>query len=97
MLPKKRKVNPKEPIISRNHPIGERVYGCRFPIAYTGTFVRAYATINENRSGTYRNPAYVVKCDIDGKERSFQFIRSLHKDSNYDPTISITNTFNVRT
>lgn len=56
------------PMISRAHPIGQRVIGKRSPNEYVGVFVRAYCTVN----GIYRNPAYVVKCDIDGKERSFQ-------------------------
>lgn len=93
-IKQKRKVNPKEQIVSRAHPINERVYGCRFPDAYIGTFVRAYVTINENNSGRYRNPAYVVKCDIDGKERVFQSICSIQADNN--SAISVTKKFNVR-
>lgn len=54
--------------VSRKYVIGDRVVGRRSPKEFTGTFVRAYCTLNNG----YRNPAYVVKCDIDGKERSFQ-------------------------
>ncbi len=59
-------------MVSRVHPIGERVIGKRFPTEFVGTFVRAYCTLN----GHYRNPAYVVKCDVDGKERSFQCVQA---------------------
>lgn len=67
----KRKVNPTTPIVSRCYTEGQRVIGLRSPKAYHGVFVRAYATLN----GTYRNPAYVIKCDVDGKERAFQGCR----------------------
>ena len=56
------------PMISRAHPIGQRVIGKRSPATFAGVLVRTYCTINNG----WRNPAYVVKCDIDGKERSFQ-------------------------
>jgi len=60
-------------MVSRKYAIGEAVFGVRSPSAYRGIFVRAYVTINNG----FRNPAYVVKCDIDGKERVFQVLRSV--------------------
>lgn len=72
--PEKRKHNPVEETISRKYKPGDRVFGARRPNAYPGVFVRAYVTLNTNWGGTYRNMGYVVKCDIDGKERKFQVI-----------------------
>lgn len=57
-----------ETFVSRKYVVGDRVIGRRTPDQFIGTFVRAYCTLNNG----YRNPAYVIKCDIDGKERSFQ-------------------------
>ena len=56
------------PAVSRKYKIGQEVIGHRSPDHYTGTLVRTYATKN----GPYKNMAYVVKCNRDGKERSFQ-------------------------
>ena len=67
----KKIVNEIEPMIPRNYVVGQRVYGVRTPSAHRGEFVRAYVTLNNG----WRNPAYVVKCDIDGKERVFQQLR----------------------
>lgn len=59
---------------SRKYKVGDRVIGRRAPNEFKGTFVRSYVTINQNII-SYRNPAYVIKCDNDGKERSFQTLR----------------------
>ena len=66
-----RKNNPTDVMVSRKYDIGQRVYGIRTPNAFAGELVRTYVTLNEG----WRNPAYVVKCDVDGKERSFQMCR----------------------
>jgi hypothetical protein len=68
----KRKVNETEPMIPRNYVVGQAVYGVRSPTAHKGVFVRAYVTLNNG----WRNAAYIVKCNVDGKERSFQVLRS---------------------
>ena len=59
-----------KPALSRKYAIGQKVIGHRCPNYMTGTLVRSYVTINHG----YRNMAYVVKCDTDGRERSFQLI-----------------------
>jgi hypothetical protein len=53
---------------------GQRVIGNRCPNKEPGVFVSGYYTINVNDRGTYRNYSYIVKCDKDGKERSYQSI-----------------------
>ncbi len=68
---KKREPSVRLPMVSRAYTIGDRVHGIRSPNAYAGELVETYVTINDS----YRNPAYVVKCDIDGKNRSFQCCR----------------------
>lgn len=60
-----RELEEKDPI---EYEIGSRVIGARSPIAYVGVLVRKYRT---------KQKAYVIKCDIDGKERSFQCIKSI--------------------
>lgn len=70
MLKEKRTVR-RRPMTPRSYKVGDIVYGLRAPTAHAGTFVRAYVTINNG----WRNPAYVIKCDVDGKERSFQILR----------------------
>lgn len=72
---RKRKKNPTEPMVSRLYTEGQRVYGLRRPTAYLGVYVRSYVTLNN----CWRNPAYVIKCDVDGKERSFQTCRDESK------------------
>jgi hypothetical protein len=56
---------------------GQRVIGNRCPNKEPGTFVSGYYTINSNRGGTWRNYSYIVKCDKDGKERSFQSVHAV--------------------
>jgi hypothetical protein len=75
----KRRNNPT--LVPRNYEVGDRVIGKRSPIAYRGVYVRAYVTLNNG----YRNPAYIVKCDIDGKERSFQHMQKISHEP-YLPT-----------
>jgi len=70
----KRKVNEKFPSTSTKHTIGDKVIGVRSPKAYHGCFVSAHYTLNKNQSGTYRNYGYVIKCDCDGKLRTFQYL-----------------------
>ena len=62
----------------RAHKIGDRVIGRRLPDRFPGILVDAYVTLNCRINGVtiYRNPAYVVLCDKDGKRRSFQSLRS---------------------
>jgi hypothetical protein len=72
----KRKVNPIGTMISRKYTVGDAVYGVRSPTAYQGVFVRSYVTLNNG----WRNAAYIVKCDCDGKERSFQVLRAVAKN-----------------
>lgn len=59
-------------IALRKYKIGQRVVGVRDPMARHGVLVDAYVTLNNG----YRNPAYVVRCDCDGKDRVFQGLRS---------------------
>lgn len=74
---RKRRKTRFDTMVSRKFTIGEKVIGIRSPDKQSGILVRSYVTINTNKSGTYRNPAYIVKCDSDGKERSFQFIKKV--------------------
>lgn len=62
-----------EPVVKCKYTAGQRVVGRRFPVKYEGEFVRSYVTVNNG----FRNVAYVVKCDFDGKERSFQGVTAL--------------------
>jgi hypothetical protein len=71
MMKRKKKRNTiHSPMVSRKYKIGQRVIGKRSPNKYAGELVRTYCTLNNG----YRNAAYVVKCDTDGKERSFQVV-----------------------
>ena len=61
----------KDSMISRKYTIGQKVIGHRKPSPdVSGILVETYVTIN----GPYRNPAYRIKCDNDGKLRSYQHI-----------------------
>jgi hypothetical protein len=55
-------------MVSRKYNIGQRVFGIRSPYNFTGILVETYCTLNNG----FRNPAYVVLCEVDGKTRSFQ-------------------------
>ena len=87
-IPNKKKPTVYDAIVSK-YKEGDRVYGIRLPNAFIGTVVRTYCTVNSNRSGKYRNPAYVIKCDVDGKERSFQLLRPVSKSDGLDQLYSI--------
>jgi hypothetical protein len=67
------KISRSAPLTPRKFKIGQAVVGVRQPQEQVGILVGAYATINNG----YRNPAYVVKCDSDGKERSYQHLRAV--------------------
>lgn len=58
---------------------GQRVIGVRAPNKEPGVFVSSYYTINKNRGVTYRNYSYIVKCDRDGKERSYQGVHIINE------------------
>lgn len=63
---------------SWKYKIGQRVIGFRRdgrPHAEErGILVRIYSTINGNGPWCYKNPAFVVRCDSDARERVFQNI-----------------------
>jgi len=55
---------------------GMRVIGIRKGATHyyeLGTLLYSYYTVNHG----YSNNAYLVKCDSDGKTRSFQFLKSV--------------------
>ena len=81
----KKRTNKHEQSKSRKYKIGEKVIGRRSPDAYIGELLEVYVTINNG----FRNMAYKIKCDVDGKTRSFQILSKIDKKEEIEKTFRL--------